>query len=96
MKGKVVIDYEQTDDGKCSWKFDQEGNIIWKMKWLGKEYSFKSKSWIEGDMACWPSEGWGGFTNCAYYYRNPEGNAENKNEYLQLDYLGLSTFSIMD
>jgi len=77
-------------------RFDQEGNTIWKMKWLGKEYSFKIKSWIEGDMACWPCEGWGGFTNCAYYYRNPGGNAENKNEYLQLDYLGLSTFSIMD
>ena len=26
MKGKVVIDYEQTDEGKCSWKFKQEGN----------------------------------------------------------------------
>jgi len=26
MKGKVVIDYEQTDDGKCSWNFKQEGN----------------------------------------------------------------------
>lgn len=26
MNGKVVIDYEQTDDGKCSWKFKQEGN----------------------------------------------------------------------
>ncbi len=26
MKGKVVIDYEQTDDEKCSWKFKQEGN----------------------------------------------------------------------
>ena len=26
MKVKVVIDYEQTDDGKCSWNFKQEGN----------------------------------------------------------------------
>ena len=26
MKGRIVIDYEQTDDGKCSWNFNQEGN----------------------------------------------------------------------
>ena len=62
-----------------------------------KEIERKGKTWFDGDMGCWQIEkANGGFTNCGVYYRNPGGNAEKKNEYLRLDYLGLSTFSIMD
>ena len=26
MKGKVVINFEQTEDGKCEWNINQEGD----------------------------------------------------------------------
>ena len=55
------------------------------------------KSWIEEDMLCdqWDNF-YEGLKNCWVIYRNPEGTAEGKDEYLGAPGYGVYPFSIIE
>ena len=56
----------------------------------------KGKAWINDDAVCYQHENnWDGLKWCGDVYYNPEGNQENKSEYLMLtDNSVLMPFSI--
>ena len=78
---------------------DKEGDMIWKGIGTNQEWEEqdKGKCWIEGDMICFHFEKFfDGHTCCEEYYRNPDGNAETKSEYLGVSYYQMYPFSVVD
>ena len=58
---------------------------------------YRGKEWIEGDMLCTQyQKRFKGMTIYGTIFRNPEGTAENQDEYLLLTDAFLSPFSMVD
>ena len=109
LTGKEIREtfYGHTLTGITPWsewwlEYGKEGNFNYKVTRTdseGKKREFLEKgiSWIEGDMECRQFEKiFDGLTNCSEIYRNPDGNADTKSEYLDLNYFRLGLYSVVD
>ena len=71
-----------------------DGRLIYRGFITGSD---QGQSWIENDLLCdqW-QERYGGHKICYPVFRNPEGNPENKDEYLYITDLKIFPFSTLD
>ena len=80
-------------------EIDKEGNTSLRVIGTNQEWELhdKGKSWIEGDMVCFHYEKlFDGLTSCGEHYRNPDGNADTKSEYIEINHTQMSLFSVVD
>ena len=73
-------------------QFDADGNVVYR-----SERSFIiGTATVEQDQLCLRFEAnIGGRKDCGYVYRNPEGTAEQQNEYVYVSATGLRYFSVI-
>jgi len=82
---------------RVKWSFsrDENGNINYKIRVMGNEEFDSGITKIEEDMLCFKlKESFGGYEWCVDIYKNPEGAAKKKTEYIIVSDHGTYPFSV--
>ena len=93
LLGRSVTGYDPT--GK-QWLISvgKDGNAAIT---YGEYGSDNGKHWVEDDMQCYRwNEFSEGLKDCTFFYRNPEGTPDSKDEYLGVSIYGIIPFSIVE
>jgi hypothetical protein len=73
--------------------FKSSGDVIYQWGDLNDKIDI----YMENHMLCiqW-KDLWGGLRDCAFVYKNPNGDAKNKNEYIRVTDYGLFGFRVIE
>jgi len=92
--GKTINGYHMYGV-EAALKFDTSGKVEFSLPQYGMSDS--AKSFVENDRMCFEFEKWfGGIKFCSDYYNNPEGTHINKSQFIELNDVGMSFFSIQE